>query len=732
MSTHATRRAIAFAALVAAFVTARGANADGEEEDLNATLNENVVSGASKSAETASDAPATTVTLTAGDMKRYGIRSLDEAIDFLGMGLVTQNPLHSVEVAGRGVLLTSDFGNHVLLVVDGHVMNEGWDGTAYYEQGAAIPLELIDHIELVLGAGSVLYGGSAMLGVINVVTKKAANYKGLHLIGEGSASPAHGIGGRVRSFAPRDLGSSYRIATGIGHEFKLFGKPAELTGQVELYHQSGPSFEWALQPSLNSSGAPYDWGPRAKPGVWGGRTTESYWTTVPAAHFKLVVGDFTTMFRAATYRRATPYVNGFNQFTGDFDHANNYELDRWLQLDVQWRKHVTERLGLMARYYADTYDYQQPLHSSDPDGCVFSLGGPCRVKTIGASRWTGLELQATQDWLGDDRLTTMLGLDARIRYVGAKTDSQDAATGQQLGSVGNKELTEIPWAAYLQQRWTPLKRLFLNGGVRFDRDPRGGQRFSPRAAAVIDTWRGGTFKAIYSTAFRAPTFYEAFYATQIQTPSPDIRSETVRSAEAVVETKWGANRVLFGLFRTWWNDMIALRLLDDGLYQYQNVSTIDNWGYNGQFEGQTGELRYGFSLTAAYTRRDGGPMTVTPSVFGNARVSYDLPGALPVVALATSFVGRRLADRANDGGFPETPTAPQQMHLRLTLSDKFPGHEALSWRISANYATVGVVPYVAGPTQAYDPTVPDAPRTAALAPVNRFTAFATLQYDFAL
>lgn len=57
--------------------------------DLEGLLSENVVSGASKSSELASDAPATTSVLTAADMRRYGIRSLAEAIDFLGMGVIT-------------------------------------------------------------------------------------------------------------------------------------------------------------------------------------------------------------------------------------------------------------------------------------------------------------------------------------------------------------------------------------------------------------------------------------------------------------------------------------------------------------------------------------------------------------------------------------------------------------------------------------------------------------------
>jgi len=148
-----------------------------DPSDLEALLAQPIVATASETAEDASTAPASTTTITAEDLRRYGIHSLDEAINYLSLGMITQNPLHSVDVGSRGVLLTADFGNHMLLLVNGHSMNEQWDGTAYFDRGAAIPFELIDRIELILGPGSVLYGSNAMLGVINIITKRARQYE---------------------------------------------------------------------------------------------------------------------------------------------------------------------------------------------------------------------------------------------------------------------------------------------------------------------------------------------------------------------------------------------------------------------------------------------------------------------------------------------------------------------------------------------------------------------------
>ncbi len=720
--------------LVALALTSAIARAD-DEEDLAGLLDEHVVSGASKTHEMAKDAPATTSVITAQDMHRYGIRSIAEAIDFLGIGLITQNPLHSVEIGGRGVLVTSDFGNHVLLVVDGHVWNEPWDGTAYFEQGAGIPLEIIDHIELVLGPGSVLYGGNAMIGVVNVVTKRAASYRGLHLIAEGGLSPQQGRNGAITSWSPANLGGSYRLGAGFGHEFSLFGKPAEIVAHAELYGQDGPSFLWGPQTATTADGAPRDFGPRTPVGLWGGRITQQYTTTVPTLYTRMHVGDWSVMFRAESYRRTTPTPNGFNQQNTDFDEPRSYERDRFLSLDVQYKKRIGERFDLSLRGYADAYDYLQHTYNTDTNVCAVPTTGPCLFQGKGHSRWIGAEVQGSYDWTGGDRFTTLVGLKGTVRDIGGETDSIDTSNSQTVHVDGDKTLTEMVWAAYIQQRLNPVPVLHLNAGARYDAEPRGGDRVSPRAAVALDVWRDGVVKLSYAEAFRAPTFFEAFYESPNQRPNTGIKSESVRGVESSIEQRFGRHKLLFGVFRTWWSDMISIRPIEDGVYQYENVSRIDNYGYNGRVEGAMGAFRYGASVTGAYTRRttpDGtDPLPVAPQLFGNLRGSYALPAPWPTIGLATTFVAKRPADRVLDGNFDPAPYAPASAEFRLTLSQLVPGVKGLSYRLASSITTGSVSPYVAGPTQGYAPSA-SARGPAELTPVIRFVTFGTLQYDLPL
>ena len=93
---------------------------DGRAEDttdLATLLEEPVVRTASKTLETASSSPATSTILSADDMRRLGIRTLDEAINFLSLGMTVEGSVQSMEIGARGVLFNRDFGNHVLLLL---------------------------------------------------------------------------------------------------------------------------------------------------------------------------------------------------------------------------------------------------------------------------------------------------------------------------------------------------------------------------------------------------------------------------------------------------------------------------------------------------------------------------------------------------------------------------------------------------------------------------------------
>jgi outer membrane receptor for ferrienterochelin and colicins len=209
---------------LAAAVSAPAAAQDTSE--LEGLLDQNVVSAASKAPEAASTAPAMSLSISADEIRQHGIRTIDEAINFLAMGMQIEKLYYNGEIGARGVLLSRDAGAHVLLLIDGHAVNEAWGATAYYDRGTGVPMELIDHIELIIGPGSVLYGSNAMLGVVNIVTKRSKDFSGAHLV--------------VESELPINL----RGALGYGRDFRLFGRDAEIALELEHFEQKGPTVDY--------------------------------------------------------------------------------------------------------------------------------------------------------------------------------------------------------------------------------------------------------------------------------------------------------------------------------------------------------------------------------------------------------------------------------------------------------------------------------------------------------
>ena len=70
----------------------------------------------------------------------------------------------------KTVSIRGSASNQVLVLLDGIRLNSSRDGGIDL---STIPMEIIDHIEIVRGGESALYGSSAIGGVINIITKKA-------------------------------------------------------------------------------------------------------------------------------------------------------------------------------------------------------------------------------------------------------------------------------------------------------------------------------------------------------------------------------------------------------------------------------------------------------------------------------------------------------------------------------------------------------------------------------
>lgn len=131
-----------------------------------------VVVTATKSAKSTADAPATVSVVGAREIEERNIQSADEALAHLPGAYALRPGGNEPSVMGTHVMLRGiPDASRTLVLVDGQTLNDPYIGTVTWE---SVPAETIERIEVVPGPFSSLYGGSAMGGVINILTRAPA------------------------------------------------------------------------------------------------------------------------------------------------------------------------------------------------------------------------------------------------------------------------------------------------------------------------------------------------------------------------------------------------------------------------------------------------------------------------------------------------------------------------------------------------------------------------------
>ncbi len=201
--------------------------AEAEENKEPPKQLEEVVVTATKVEEPKKDVPASVQIITEEDIKNSTATNAGELISEAGLGnyrtrSFTKGGGNSGGVAQIRGFSTNASGrvinNNVSVLVDGRL-----SPTTDLSQ---IPIDIIERIEIVKGPASVLYGSSAMGGVINIITKKKGE-KGIHgfILGEGGSWDYWKTGGGLNgSKGPFDF---YLTASRSGqgdYEAKDYGK----------------------------------------------------------------------------------------------------------------------------------------------------------------------------------------------------------------------------------------------------------------------------------------------------------------------------------------------------------------------------------------------------------------------------------------------------------------------------------------------------------------------------
>lgn len=541
------------------------------------------VFGASQRLQPVTEAPASVTIITAEDIARFGYRTLADILRSVRGFSVTYDRNYSY-VGVRGFGLAGDYNSRILLLVDGHRMNDN-----IYDQapvGAELGLDprTFERVEVIRGPASSLYGANAFFGVVNIITKSGATLDGGVVSVEGASfgtAVAHAAVGR-------------RLASGLDMAF--FITSAGSDGPSRLYF---PEFD----------------SPESHDGIASGLDDQRFHQLFGRVN----LGGLAIRGGFGSREKGVPTA-AFETVFGDPRHRTT---DRRLFADVEYARALgSTRVDLRA--YAHRYEYEgiYPYVADDlvvverdlADGIWWGLTG--RVSRSVAGRHT---LTAGGEVRHNVRQLQSVALIGEAPYVDARSSSV------VLAAFAEGETRLRPW-------------LLLNAGARYD-DYRGFSHLAPRVGVIASTSPNQAFKYLYGNAFRAPNAYETNYYEV----AADLEPETIQSHEVVWE-RYSASwlRTAVTAYSNHVDQLITFTSTAE-LFEFVNLGHARARGFEVEAEVRVASGVHG-TITYAVQRTEdpdsGEELANSPRQLGGLRLSAPGPGGL-IGALDLQYVGRR-------------------------------------------------------------------------------------------
>jgi len=129
------------------------------------------ITSVSKRTERLSDAPTSIFVITSNDIRRAGVTNLPEALRLAPNLQVVRVNASDYYVSARG--FNSSSANKLLVLIDGRSVYSPLFAGVFWDVQQVL-LEDIERVEVISGPGGTLWGVNAVNGVINVITKSAA------------------------------------------------------------------------------------------------------------------------------------------------------------------------------------------------------------------------------------------------------------------------------------------------------------------------------------------------------------------------------------------------------------------------------------------------------------------------------------------------------------------------------------------------------------------------------
>jgi outer membrane receptor for ferrienterochelin and colicins len=560
---------------------------------LEQLMNVNIYT-ASKRWQKIVEAPASVSIVTADEIQKYGYRTLAEILRSMrGISIGYDRNYNYIGV--RSFSRPGDYNTRVLLLVDGHRLNDNVVDQAYLGTEFPIDVDLIERVEFIRGPSSSLYGASAFFGVINVITKRG-----------------HDSMGATASFEAGSFGTyKGRFSYGAGFENGL-----EMLVSASFYDSHGQRLfypEFAAPQTNNgfADNADYD-------------RSHSFLANVSYRDFRL---------QAVGSSREKGIPTG--SFGTVFNDPRNHTVDADAYVDLAYQ-HTFNNMDLAGRLFYDRNDYDGN-YVADYAG----TGTPPYVenKAFSRGRVWGLELNASKN-AGKHRVTA--GVEYRNNL---RQDQGDYDAAPYFSYLDDRRSSKI-WALYIQDEFRITEKLIVNAGLRYDHYDTFGGTANPRVALIYNPDEHGSVKLLYGQAFRAPNDFEMFFqASDFSKPNPFLKPETIKTTELILERYGKHFRFAVSGFYNDIDGLITQRTDPaDGKVQFSNLENVRGKGMEATIEGRLangieGKVAYTLQHSLSERMKD----TLTNSPRHLAKLNFSVP--LASRRVFASFQGLYTSER---------------------------------------------------------------------------------------
>jgi outer membrane cobalamin receptor len=526
-----------------------------------------VVVTATRLEQTVRMAPASVAVVDQKDIENRAPATFDQAIEevagvnaFRSTGIT----VNSMQIRGSSDVLGGGVGNRVLLMIDGRPALTADSGGAFW---SLVPTQFIDHVEIVKGAFSSLYGSTAMGGVVNVITRRP-----------GKDAVAR-LDMKLGFFEQRDA-IRYTDETRLQSEVT-----ADVSGRVG---HSQHDVRYLLSASRKSSDG----------------FSENTAYTFYDLYGKLIFNITSERTLELTLGGGTA-ENDYPHSWLDGDHPlevrDTYEDDAQEKHYGSVDLHYAALSGSHTRLSSRTYYYH---HEQISD---FNEGGflvPDQLETEIFGDKIGWITQVDHR-LGEDHRVVM-GADLMIDVVESSPDTI---------LYGDHQINN--YAVFVQDDWDLARHVTATIGARYDWNHQVGghtlEQLSPKAALVWKPEPEVALRALFAQAFRAPTIAELYLERELGAltdfvPNPNLGAEHI-VAGGEIGVRWNPDRRLgvdVAAFRYDYEDLIYWVEVSDELgvpgpvFQVRNLNSARMSGIETTL---TSQLR-ALSLSASYMYLD--------------------------------------------------------------------------------------------------------------------------------